>query len=768
MPGAGNRGVIWAVIGAALLAVITATALRPSAPLGLDAPSGVFSAGRAFETLNAVLGDGAPHPMGSAANVRVRAAISAQLSALGYQVELQSGWACNPHGSCGYPTNIIATRDEMPGSEASATDAVLLSAHYDSVASGPGASDDGVGVAATLEIARILSQRDASPSHHPVVILISDGEEGGLLGAVLFVREHRLAKTIKAAVNLDSRGTSGLSLMFETGTANRWLMNLYAHSVEHPLTNSFYYVIYKLLPNNTDFTVFKAAGYQGFNLAFVGNVGFYHTPLDDLKHASLATIQDQGNNALQALRALSDAAQQNPPAGDSVFFDVLGRVLVVWPTSAVFGATWALLLSSCITVIVLVRRGRVRGGEVLWGLLGFLVNVLLGAALCGAGVALLFVLGKAPPFPGQWLAHPAAMSTAAAAVALFAASVISRWLQTRAGFWGLWCGATVSLSALSVATAFLSPGPTFPWVLTLVAALLGAMPALLTPQARSVSQRSLEAAALLPGLVYFAILIPMLLLLYQGLGALAWPAISVALCLVCSYLLPLLAIATTRWRRSWFRLSGAVALGGLLIGLLLPTFSARWPERINVEYWLDADSGRAHWWVQPASLQLPATMRSLADFAWTLQPRFPGISQLGFAAPASAIAAPPAHAELVALDHQHYELRLRSAREADKIFVVFPPQAHIGKATLITPQGSLTTQPMQLDSGAAVLAIVNAPADTIRIDIDSPAPFSATVLNESYGLPGELPLARALQSARPENATSTQDGDVTVVGNTVR
>ena len=34
--------------------------------------------------------------------------------------------------------------------------AVLLAAHYDSVAAGPGASDDGTGAATVLEIARAL------------------------------------------------------------------------------------------------------------------------------------------------------------------------------------------------------------------------------------------------------------------------------------------------------------------------------------------------------------------------------------------------------------------------------------------------------------------------------------------------------------------------------------------------------------------------------------------------------------------------------------
>jgi len=53
---------------------------------------------------------------------------------------------------------------------------------------------------------------------------------------------------------------------------------------------------------------------------------------------------------------------------------------------------------------------------------------------------------------------------------------------------------------------------------------------------------------------------------------------------------------------------------------------------------------------------------------------------------------------------------------------------------------------------------VNAPA----------APTTAQVFDESYDLPGELPVGNKLQQARPKNATSSQDGDITVVQRTVR
>jgi hypothetical protein len=64
--------------------------------------------------------------------------------------------------------------------------------------------------------------------------------------------------------------------------------------------------------------------------------------------------------------------------------------------------------------------------------------------------------------------------------------------------------------------------------------------------------------------------------------------------------------------------------------------------------------------------------------------------------------------------------------------------------------------------------IANVPADGMILSIDSQSPLSALVLDESYGLPDNLPQGKALQMARPENATSTQDGDVTVLGRTVR
>lgn len=202
-----NRGLMIAGAGVVLLLAVTLAAYRTPAPLGSDAATTSFSAARARAILKELVGDDVPHPIGSAGNAKVRDLIVKRLTALGYATELQTGLVCNDFGACATPTNIVATHGELHGN-----DAVMLSAHYDSVPAGPGASDDGVGVANLLEIARILSALPAT--RHPVVLLVTDGEEAGLLGAQLFTREHPLAKHISAVVNMDTRGVSGPSLMF--------------------------------------------------------------------------------------------------------------------------------------------------------------------------------------------------------------------------------------------------------------------------------------------------------------------------------------------------------------------------------------------------------------------------------------------------------------------------------------------------------------------------------------------------------------------------
>ena len=679
------------------------------------------------------------------------------------------GLSCNEFGACGVPTNIVATRGELSGK-----DAVMLAAHYDSVPAGPGASDDGVGVANLLEIARVLAVMPQP--RHPIVLLITDGEEGGLLGASLFTREHPLAKRIWAAVNMDSRGVSGPSLMFETGTANAWLMRLYGSSTLEPITNSLCYVIYKTLPNNTDFTVFKTASYQGFNLAFIGDVAYYHTPLDSFENASPSTMQHQGANALSGLLALANATDISPPAADSLFFDVLGRTVIVWPIDLVLPAALAALVLLAAATVLLMRQGHLSARQAAYGFLGAFANVLLGGALAIGVLALLRILGRLPPIQGPtWIAHPLAMHVGFSALALLTTTAIATWFARRAGFWGFWFGASMLTALLSLATALIIPAAGYLILLAALAAVLGFVPsAWALVKGREPSQGAADFAVLFAGLLAFGMLLPLLLLLYPALGAPAWAIGTLTLCLTAAFLLPLLGNATRPARQRLALIAAVTTFGAICITVLLPTYSQSWPQRVNIEYWIDADSGRAHWYTQTASLRLPSAMGETLKFDPVPRERFPGFALKGFYAAAAALklAAPELmqiSADSGTADPGRMELQLRSARGAPKAFVIFPASADIHHIEIATPSGPLRAKLQTLHNGDTVVLAPGITEAGLRFWVKAPAvPMTVQVFDESYALPGELPDGKKLQQARPKNATSSQDGDITVVQRTVR
>ncbi|MEP6549237.1 MAG: M20/M25/M40 family metallo-hydrolase [Gammaproteobacteria bacterium] len=768
MPAASNRGLILALTGIALLLAVTLIAYRPVTPLGAHASPAVFSAYRASAILQDLVGDGVPHPIGSPANARLRGKILQKLSALGYATELQSGFVCNDEGTCGSPVNVIATRRNSSDGDG----AILLAAHYDSVPAGPGASDDGAGVATLLEVARILAARPAPP--HPIALLITDGEEAGLLGAALFIRDHPLSKRVAAVVNLDARGTSGPSLMFETGSANTWLMGLFASVIERPMTNSLYYVVYKQLENDTDFTVFKTAGYQGFNFAFVGNGGRYHTPLDTVSHADPSSLQHQGDNALAVLTALASAADLHPPIEESVFFDGFARTLIAWPSAYALPAALLTLILLMAEIIILLRRRAVTGPQVLWGCVGTLGMLVTGLALSTGMLALTIAVGKVPPISGaSWIAHPLPMHLAAAAIAAAAAGAVGAWLSRRAGFWGFWVAAAMVSAALSVASAVWIPGASYVWLMTTVAAALGALPCAVSwARSQAPARWATELAALLPTLAFFAAVFPLLQFLYAALGSLAWPVSTLVLGLGAASLLPLLTASTRRARQVVVVVAATFVVVGTLATLALPTYSTDWPEQINLEYWLDADTGQSTYLARSRSLRLPASLAAAARFDPVPRPRF-----AGSAVPVFAAAAPPltlAAPQLTLLSSAatqppgtiiHFTVHVDSTRAAPEALVVFPAKAQIATVDFAASNNSVRPKLHKLKSGATLLDIVGLSAAGVEFSFDAagPLPFTIQVFDQSFGFPTNA----ALKWARFPNATSSQDGDITVVHRTV-
>jgi Peptidase family M28 len=741
------------LLGILVLAVITALAYRPPEPRDARAGDG-FSAYRAQSELEALVGNGIAHPIGSEANARLRSSIVRRLTALGYETEVQTGLVCNSAAVCGTPSNIIARpRRATSQNSQDDVDQVLLAAHYDSVPAGPGAADDAAGVATILEIARILATRP--PTAYPIAILITDGEEAGLLGALLFVRDHPLAKHVVAAVNLEARGDSGPSLMFETGAANAWLMSLYRHAIARPITDSVYYDAYQALPNNTDFSVFKSAGWQGFNFAFIGDVAHYHTALDTFANVDLRSIQHQGDNALASLLALADSTGlRSQPAADAVYFDVFARALISWPARFSLIAASATLTLLLFEAALLCRSRRVALRQVAWGILGALSCVVLAGLASSAALLLLIESGKVPPLTQySWIAHPAWMDMTCAALAAGAAGILSHRLAGRAGFWGFWLGALLLLAILSELLAALRPGLCF---LPLVATTVGVIAVI--PSLRSAAHTWLtDIAVLAPAWVMFALMLPFISLLYGALGSVAWVIDTLVLGLGATLLLPLAAIASKLFRRRIIAAAGVAGVLGIVVTLMLPTYSASWPQRLDFRYRLDADEHRAVWIAEPDSLKLPAYVASAAAFEQS--------GGHAFEAPAPASDLPPPLLTLRSVQAQssgatRYNLHLQSMRNAPEVEVLFPAAAKVGEIILDDPAGERRVPLHEMENDMTRLRVVGLQPQGMDFTVEvRGTSLEARIFDQSYTLVG----GEFLKRLRPPEATSSQDGDTTIV-----
>jgi hypothetical protein len=736
-----------------LLLVFATVYLRtgPPAALPADAPADRFSAGRAYDELRRLVGDGIPHPIGSEANARVRARIVARFTELGYQPEVQTTFACNETSqACGTVHNIVAMR-----SGADTGKAVMLAAHYDSVAAGPGASDDGVGVAAALEVARIVSA-DPQP-RNPIVFLIDDGEEAGLLGAWGFVRGHPLAGRIGAVVNLEARGTSGASVMFETSDGNRWLIDLLARSVARPVASSMFYPIYERLPNDTDLTVFKRAGLAGLNFAFIGDVPRYHTPLDDVAHASRGSLQHHGDNALAMVRALANADLDRPRGGDVVFFDVLAFRIIRWPIGPTAILAWvALALVIAASIVMIVRR---TAGA--WrSLLGLVAWILMIAAAGGGAWGLLTWMTNRGTWPGGATTAPRvsvlAFWLAGLALASLIASLIGRW--SRPG--GAWIGCWMAWAIAGVAAAMAFPEAGY---LLIVPALVAGATGLTGAYAgRTFRSAAPLVASLIPPAIAAALIMPPAWVLFDAIGPTALPVAGGAIGLIATTLAP--AVAASGASRWLLPAAGAVT-SAVLLGIVAaaPAFSIDRPERMNVTFLQGSDDRRASWIVTPQSGVLPEAVRAAAPFGAERERALPWSGASGFVAEAPLMPLDGPAVEI--LDRQPRDagrtvrLRARSLRGTSTLTLILPPN-RIASVTLngfeFPRRGAAIGGPGR---GYTCFAV---PPDGVEfvIGIDGDAPVEAWLFDRSEGLPFS---GNALIAARPREALPAGTGDVMIV-----
>jgi hypothetical protein len=299
-------------------------------PLAASAPPEVFSAGRAMVDDRVIAR--APHPVGSPQNAAARDYLVGRMQAMGLQPQVQRTLAFARTPRSAEPVVLGATVENiigvLPGRDRAAP-ALAIMAHYDSVPASPGAADDAAGVSAALEVMRIL-KADGMPARD-VVLLITDGEEAGLLGAQGFFAEHPLARHIGFVINLETRGGGGQAQMFQTGAENGEVIKLFRKTAQHPAASSLAVYLYEHLPNDTDFTVSKGAGITGLNFAFIGRQFDYHSPTSTSDNLDPGSLQHLGVQALAAARSVAHAEALPGKAANLVYAQTLGSHILAYP-----------------------------------------------------------------------------------------------------------------------------------------------------------------------------------------------------------------------------------------------------------------------------------------------------------------------------------------------------------------------------------------------------------------------------------------------------
>jgi hypothetical protein len=719
--------------------------LTPPDPVPANAPLTEFSSGRAMKHLNVIAQK--PHPMGSPEHAEVREYILKELAAIGLSPAVQTTTAVNhrgvPRGGAAFPAgtvrNIVARLKGTAHSKA-----ILLAAHYDSVPTGPGASDDGAAVAAMLETSRAL--RASSPLRNDVIVLFTDGEEAGLLGATAFVDEHPWAKEVGLVLNFEARGTSGPSLMFETSSDNGWLIKEFAKAAPYPVATSLSHEIYKMLPNDTDFTKFRGAGLAGFNFAYINGYAYYHTALDSIENIDERSLQHHGSYMLALTRHFANVGVENSKERDVVYFNAIGSILVIYSHQwAVLSATFVVLVMLGVGIFGL-RNGQLTFSGITVGLVVFLATIITTSIV----ITLLWWCIQAlhgeykwirsgDTYNSNWYMLSFVLTAAAITSAVYA------YFRKKWSMQDLAIGVLMWWMLAMVLTSLYLPGSgyLFTWPLLSSSVGLGVLVAFRDQRPGSVKLLAVLAFSAIPGII---LLTPIIYLLFISLTLSLSGAVMVIVVLLLGLLIPYFNLMTTPSKWLLPRVAALGSIGFLMVGSLTAGFDNNHRKPNSIFYGLNADTGEAIWAsIDEEPDEWTAQFLSANPEKGALTEYFPSIAKefLGSRAQIAPLAAPSI---VLLADEAHngvrtLRMRITSPRQAPLISVYVNASAEILEAVIngkrfnrhntlshIEPENRWRVRYWALPKEGIVLTL----------QVRSSHPLEIRVVDQSYGPPGIL------------------------------
>lgn len=242
---------------------------------------------------------------------------------------------------------------------------VLVNAHFDSVSTGFGATDTGMGVVSVLQTIAHFT----TPGNQPekgILALLNNAEELGLMGAEAFIRTP-LASFAHTFVNLEGTGSGGRALLLRATDSqvashykqtSRPYGSIFAQNAfESGVTNSA-----------TDYSILvDKKGMRGLDLVFIEGRANYHSQDDDIRHTNRESLWHMLDAALSTIDSLcrSDSTEfdgsghggrkrVDAGSGDAgVWFDVLGRFFALIKLHDLFALSVTLLVVGPIAFLIL-------------------------------------------------------------------------------------------------------------------------------------------------------------------------------------------------------------------------------------------------------------------------------------------------------------------------------------------------------------------------------------------------------------------------------
>lgn len=242
---------------------------------------------------------------------------------------------------------------------------IMFMAHLDSVPMGNGSSDDGVACSVMLEAIRYYldQMQNGYEMQNDLLFCFVNGEEFGLYGSKAFMSDfngfNNVTDRIKFGTNLESRGTSGTVIMFETGKNNYKTIKLFSKLNKNIFSCSIATLVYDTMPNSTDFTSFKDY-YQGINMANISNGENYHTQDDNLANLGMSYLSQQADIVDNLIDGLANYDLDELYTADesAIFYTYLNVTTIIYnhTASIIFGILVILMLLANILVSIFVNK----------------------------------------------------------------------------------------------------------------------------------------------------------------------------------------------------------------------------------------------------------------------------------------------------------------------------------------------------------------------------------------------------------------------------